>query len=131
MGHLKSKSEINLCAAELLHKQCFYPPVVHCAYYSCFQLMKHIWLYSIGNSENELKALNKNSKEGSHEVLINQIKLFVKDKSRNDRDFNNEILQLKRLRVRADYDDNSIDSDKSSNSINLSKSIQIKLKQCI
>ena len=112
MGHLKNKSELNLGAAELLHKESYYPPVVHCAYYSCIQLMKHIWLNSMGKSEQELKVINNNSNQGSHEVLINQIKSFIQSKSQNDREFYNDILQLKRLRVNADYDDISIDSQK-------------------
>jgi uncharacterized protein (UPF0332 family) len=130
MGHLKNKSEMNLCAAEFLHKQSYYPSVVHCAYYSCIQLMKHIWLDSMGKSEGDLRVLNNNSKEGSHEVLINQIKNFVKNKSQNDRDFNRDILQLKRLRVKADYDDALIDSTNSNESISLSKSTQRILKKC-
>jgi hypothetical protein len=131
MGHLKNKSELNLGAAELLHKESYYPPVVHCAYYSCIQLMKHIWLNSMGKSEQELKVINNNSNQGSHEVLINQIKSFIQSKSQNDREFYNDILQLKRLRVNADYDDISIDYTKSNQSIGLSKATLSILKKCI
>jgi len=131
MGHLKNKSELNLGAAELLHNQSYYPSVVHCAYYSCVQLMKHTWLSSMGKTDEELRILNNNSRDGSHEVLINQIKLFIKSKSHNDRDFNRDILQLKRLRVNADYDDVSIDYTKSNQSISLSKSTQQILKKCL
>lgn len=131
MGHLKNKSELNLGAAELLHKQSYYPSVVHCAYYSCVQLMKYIWLSSMGKSEAELRILNNNSREGSHEVLINQIRDYIKSKSLNEREFNTTILQLKRLRVNADYDDVSIDFTKSSQSISLSKNTHLILKKCI
>tara|TARA_B110000211_G_scaffold223947_1_gene274456 strand:- start:403 stop:798 length:396 start_codon:yes stop_codon:yes gene_type:complete len=131
MGHLKNKSELNFGAAELLHKQSYYPSVVHCAYYSCIQLMKHTWLNSMGKSEKDLRVLNNSSNKGSHEVLINQIKSFIQSKSQNDRDFNRDILQLKRLRVNADYDEISIDYTKSDKSIGLSKSSLNILKKCI
>lgn len=131
MGHLKNKSELNLGATELLHQQSYYPSVVHCAYYSCIQLMKHTWLTSMGKSEQELRVLNNSSNQGSHEVLINQIKSFIQSKSQNDRDFNRDILQLKRLRVNADYDEISIDYTKSNQSIGLSKVTLSILKKCI
>lgn len=131
MGHLKNKSELNLGAAELLHKQSYYPSVVHCAYYSCVQLMKHAWLNSMGKTEQDLRVLNNSFNQGSHEILINQIKSFIQSKSQNDRDFNRDILQLKRLRVNADYDEISIDYTTSDQSIRLSKSILNILKKCI
>lgn len=131
MGHLKNKSELNLGAAELLHEQSFYPPVVHCAYYSCIQMMKHIWLNKIGKTEEQLKDLCSDNNQGSHEVIINQLKIYIKSRSLNDRDFNNDILQLKRLRVKSDYNNESIDYSISAESIQLSKSALAVLKKCI
>jgi len=131
MGHLKNKSELNLGAAKLLHQYSYYSSVVHCAYYSCIQLMKHTWLNSMGKSDNDLRNLNNSSSQGSHEVLINQIKIFIQSKSQNGRVFNRDILQLKRLRVNADYDEILIDSKKSNDSLILSKSSLNILKKCI
>jgi hypothetical protein len=131
MRHLKNKSELNLGAAELLHQYSYYSSVVHCAYYSCIQLMKHTWLNSMGKSDNDLRNLNNSSSQGSHEVLINQIKIFIQSKSQNGRVFNRDILQLKRLRVNADYDEILIDSKKSNDSLILSKSSLNILKKCI
>ena len=131
MGHLKNKSELNLGAAELLHQYSYYSSVVHCAYYSCIQLMKHTWLNSMGKSDNDLRNLNNSSSQGSHEVLINQIKIFIQSKSQNGRVFNRDILQLKRLRVNADYDEILIDSKKNNESLILSKSSLNILKKCI
>ena len=131
MRHLKNKSELNLGAAELLHQYSYYSSVIHCAYYSCIQLMKHTWLNSMGKSDNDLRNLNNSSSQGSHEVLINQIKIFIQSKSQNGRVFNRDILQLKRLRVNADYDEILIDSKKSNESLILSKSSLNILKKCI
>ena len=130
MGQLKNKSDINIRAAELLHKQSYYPSVVHCAYYSCIQFMKHIWLTEMNKTEEDLRQLNQNSTDGSHEVLINEIKknLTMQKLDSSSRVFYKDILQLKRLRVNADYDDLQIDSTISNNSITLSKSVLKNLK---
>lgn len=64
-------------------------------------------------------------------MLINQIKIFIQSKSQNGRVFNRDILQLKRLRVNADYDEIFIDSKKSNESLILSKSSLNILKKCV
>lgn len=128
MGHLKNKSDINFSAAELLHKQSLYPSVVHCAYYSCIQFMKHIWLTEMNKTEDDLRQLNQNSNDGSHEVLINEIKKHLTNQRLDSRDFYKDILQLKRLRINADYFDLQIDYTISDNSISLSKSVLKNLK---
>lgn len=130
MNALKNKSDINLTAAELLHQKSLYPSVVHCSYYSCFQYMKFIWLEKMGKDEIELATLTRNSIDGSHEVLINQIGVFLKNNGCNSRDFNNQIGQLKKLRRKADYENFQIDSSISANSLSLSKSLLNILKNC-
>lgn len=129
MSNLKSKSEIYLESAKLLNTKNLYPPVAHCSYYACYQLFKHLWLYEFKRSENDLTALcNSSPREGSHEVLINQIVKYMKsstleNKEDNARVLNNKIGQLKKLRVQADYQDLGFDSTSSSNAINLSHDI--------
>ena len=131
MSHLKNKSEISIDAAELLHKNSLYPSVIHCSYYSCFQLMSHIWFSKLGKTEGELLSLKRTATEGSHEVMINQIGIHIRNLSFNYRDFNNQIGQLKKLRHRADYKDEQIDSTLSNDSINLSKLTLLILKKCL
>jgi uncharacterized protein (UPF0332 family) len=122
MSILKNKSEINLLAAEMLHGNSLYPSVIHCSYYSTFQLMKFIWLEKMGKDENELRSLsNKSSDKGSHEVLINEIVMWLATKGANSRDFNNKIGILKKLRRKADYENTQIDIQISSDSIKLCK----------
>lgn len=122
MSNLKNKSELNFESAMLLHKNSFYPSVIHCSYYSVFQYMKHIWLDKMGKTEVELQILNKQiTDKGSHEVLINQINSWLKDKGSDYRIFNNNIGALKKLRKKADYENVGIDSVISYNSIELSK----------
>ncbi|MDR1343155.1 MAG: hypothetical protein LBK18_07890 [Prevotellaceae bacterium] len=47
MGHLQRKSETSGKAAALLHENKLYSAVAHSAYYSCYQLMMHIWLHGM------------------------------------------------------------------------------------
>jgi uncharacterized protein (UPF0332 family) len=135
MGHLKNKSELNLGAAELLHQNNYYSSVVHCAYYSCIQFIKHILLYSLKLSEtdlyNEQKALSSKSFNslGLHEYLINKISTELKNNKKDWKAFNSSIMQLKKLRVAADYEDTMIDISKGSTSISLSDGILRQLKK--
>ena len=72
--------------------------------------------------ENELRSLsNKSSDKGSHEVLINEIVRWLATKGANSRDFNNKIGMLKKLRIKADYENTQIDIQISSDSIKLCK----------
>ena len=119
MSNLKNKSEINRNAAVLLQSQSLYPSVIHCSYYSCFQLMKHIVLTTLGKTEADIAKEVKNSSNGSHEVMINNITAHLKVNNKDWRTFSQTIGQLKRLRVSADYENVSIDSVKGSNSISL------------
>ncbi len=124
MSNLKNKSEISLDSAKLLHKNGLYPSVAHCSYYSCYQVIKHIWLHVMSKSESDLASLTRNETRGSHEVLINQVGLYLKEKIEisDYRTFNSSILQLKKLRTTADYDDKGFDIEKSQNSISLAES---------
>lgn len=135
MSILQNKSEVYLDSAKLLNKNYFYSPVAHCSYYACYQLIKHIWLYKLGKSDEELEALCKEKKrEGSHEVLINQIGSYIKNSTNKNkiddfRVFNNNLVALKKLRVKADYKDINFDSVDSSNAISLSNSVIPLLKK--
>lgn len=128
MSNLKNKSEINRVAAERLHKESLYPSVIHCAYYSCFQLLKHIWIDKMGKTELELSQEIRKSPENSHEYLINQIVKYINSKQKQFRIFNTSMQELKKLRVKADYKDEQIDREISEKSIQLCDNIQRDLK---
>ena len=118
MSNLINKSEINKSAADLLQKNSFYPAVVHCSYYSCIQLMKHILLFTLNKTENELQTEARNQSSGSHEVIINNIMIHLRSNNKDWKTFSSNINQLKRLRVTSDYENIQIDSKIGSDSIN-------------
>ena len=134
MSYLQNKSELFIDAAKLLHDKCWYSAVAHGAYYSCYQLSKHIWLHKMGKTQQELDRISSLSLYGSHEVLINEIGKHIKNSGKRNclnqgRDFKTKILQLKTLRIRADYADASFDSTSSQTAIALSDLIIPILKQ--
>lgn len=136
MSILQNKAEINLDSAKLLHENGNYSSVAHCSYYSCFQLLRHIWLNSLHKTETDLRFIiasfkdNKAAEKGSHEVLINQIEKYIKTNNLEDhRVFNRYIGELKRLRHSADYEESSFDYSKSQKSIELSNLIRPVLKK--
>lgn len=117
-------------AAELLHDNSYYNAVAHAAYYSCYQMLKYIWLYSMGKSQDELDANTSQSRMGSHEYLLNEVfKHIGKDSITDARCIKNDMLQLKRLRVDADYNDTNFDIKKSSHSMDLSSKLLSILKK--
>ncbi len=136
MSELVNKSEINYYSAALLHDKAHYPSVAHCSYYSCYQLFRHIWFYSMGKTDSDLKFIIDHSKnkraerKGSHDILINEIQLYIKGNNSSDfRVINSNILQLKRLRSSADYDDKAFLYSESLKSIQLSDILRPVLKK--
>lgn len=135
-SHLRDKSKILEGSATLLHEEQLYPAVARAAYYSCYQLLMHIWLYSMGRSEDDLRrGIGQSRRQGSHEYLLNQVFQYI---THTDVDFvpedlrrslRSEIIQLKRLRSEADYNNTLFDFRKSEKAIILSKKIRPILKR--
>lgn len=127
-SNLLNKSEILSLSAEVLHNNSLYSAVAHCAYYSCYQRMKHIWLYSMKNTEGELDVQCSMSRMGSHEYLFKAVLHYMSNTNKKDsfsdvRVLRNSVPLLKRMRIIADYSDTLVDSSRSKCSINLSKII--------
>ncbi len=115
--------------ANLLHDKGYYLAVAHAAYYSCFQVMKCIWLYSMGKSDKTLASNTSQSTMGSHEYLLNEVVNYIESKEGDNRYLRNQIMQLKKLRTDADYKDITIDYVKSKRAIDLSQKLLIILRR--
>ena len=126
---LWNKSEMLEDVANLLHDKGYYLAVAHAAYYSCFQVMKCIWLYSMGKSEDTLASNTSQATMGSHEYLLNEVVNYINSKKGDTRYLRNNIPQLKKLRRQADYDDTTIDYVTSKRVIDLSQELLIILRK--
>lgn len=115
--------------ANLLHDKGYYLAVAHAAYYSCFQVMKYIWLYSMGKTQKELDSNTSQARMGSHEYLLNEVVKYIDSKKGDTRYLRNNIPQLKDLRTDADYDDTTIDYVKSKRAIDMSQKSLIILRR--
>ncbi|TDQ06243.1 hypothetical protein [Pedobacter metabolipauper] len=132
MALLSQKSEMNYASAGHLQKLTYYCSVVHCSYYSSVQLMKHILLNKIGKTEAEIKSESSSTSGGSHVYMINETFNYLKLKNNKDLAlFYNNINNLKKLRVEADYGEITIDHDKGKSSIHLSDEINKILKSTL
>lgn len=132
MSKLSNKSQINFSAAEELQKSYHYCSVVHCSYYGCLQLMKHILLYKIGKTEAEIKADLNFSRDTSHSYIITQIIIYLKSLNNGSVTlFSSNMNSLKKLRTNADYADVDIDVDSGKNSILLSQEVNKILQKAL
>jgi hypothetical protein len=71
---------------------------------------------------------------GSHEYLLNEVVKYIsnskyKNSKKDARDLRNDIPQLKKLRIDADYSDTTFDSSKSRKSMDLSLELLSILKK--
>jgi uncharacterized protein (UPF0332 family) len=129
---LLNKSDFNFESANILQKQSKYCSVVHCAYYSSIQLMKYLLLYKAGKTDAMIIQERSVTGEGSHEYMINTISKFLKDNKHPDAViFFKGINDLKKMRVKADYEEIQIDDKIGRNSILLSEQSNKILKKYI
>ena len=127
MSYLKTKSEHNLSAAEILIKHGLHAPSVHCSYYSCFQLSKYALKEFSGidyqKQEEELNQLKqtKSGIIGTHEYVINRLGTEIRTCSKEAyRIFTYNIKKLKKFRTESDYFDLPITDEQSKESLRLS-----------
>lgn len=125
MDELKYKSGFNTDAARILIEKNYFAPSIHCSYYSCIQLAKHVLLNKLGITEQNLKKKYVRP-IGSHnlirEAIISELKLRVKDKYTTTQ-FNSKFGIIKQLREESDYHEVLIDSKKANDSIQYSSFI--------
>lgn len=113
MAKIKQKSDFNIDAAYKLIKQALYAPSVHCAYYSCFQLLKYTIKEFFGtdyDTQSE-EIRDSNPKQSTHTYVINYIgrELAKLTDLKTSRGFKRKINDLKQFRVESDYHNIEID----------------------
>ncbi len=130
MSILKKKAEHNYIAAEKLINEHLHSSSVHCSYYSCLQLMKHIVQDFCGISYENQDIEIRNTRSASHEYLKVKIESEIArvDISKK-RWFKNTFGDLKQFRVEADYHDIEVNSDKSKGAFQIAGEIRTYLKK--
>lgn len=123
-----NKCEMMYESANVLQNKCLYVSVPHCAYYSAFQLISYIWFHKMGKTESDIS--NRRVGRGSHEEMINAVKSYISGKNNADgRAFNTNVLQLKKIRASADYDDVLVDCKRGNQAMQLAENVNTILRK--
>ncbi len=125
MAQLKTKSEENIEAAKLLIENELWTSSIHCSYYSCFQIVKHIICHKLNISYKKQDEIAKDKKIGSHNYLLSSIKKKLKSlhniSVEEQRHIANSLSELKTLRIRADYRSEIFDKEKSTGVLSMAE----------
>ena len=131
-----NKSELYLDAADTLisNQRGQYAVVPHSAYYSCLLYMEHVCYVVNGKKEKEIRPIINKKQIDLHVGLSNYIKkeLGKSTKPNSDRDINDfskKYTDLKKLRVKADYKNESISWNDSQKAFQLANDILDILKR--
>ncbi len=129
MSYLFNKSNENKNSAIILIEKKYSAASVHCAYYSCIQLMLHVLRSDFKKSEEEIKLereVGSRNSGGFHNWVQNFFFTEVSKREKDARivfDFNNSFGNLKGIRIRSDYGVNSIGEKEASKAIEVANKI--------
>lgn len=118
-------------SADVLHKQQYFASSVHCSYYSLFQKMKYVVKNTAGISYDEYETKSKLSPKSSHVFLIEWFcsEFQKKGNSRREKEaLENTIVDLKTLRIKADYTNIRITPKESGDAYDTSDRLQQQIK---
>jgi len=111
---MKAKALDNLKVAQsLINKKeaCSNTASIHCSYYAVLQYM----IYILANTDNPISYHEQTQQakcKSSHEYVISEIKQRVSD-PKKARDFAQDVRDLKKNRVEADYSEREFSLDES------------------
>ncbi len=131
MSEFENKSSQNIIAAQVLIEEALFAPSIHCSYYSCLQLCKHVLKYIIKISDQQIKDELGKPNLKSHELIREGILDNLKGKL-NDKEymnFNSTFNSLKRSREMADYTETDIRRELAMESVEKSKSLAAIIKR--
>jgi len=103
MDILLKKSASSLQASGLLKDEEHYASSVHCAYYSCIQLMRHILFNYYNEDETSFDSSENTNSAGSHIFLMNELTKRIPNRNFDSRNFKNNFRNIKNYRKNADY----------------------------
>ena len=135
-SNYKNKSELYLDAADTLisTQGGQYAVVPHTAYYSCLLYMQHICYVVKGKTENDIRPIINQKQIDLHVGITNYIKSELGNSSKRNaykdaKDFVAKYTVLKKLRVKADYKDETISLGDSQKAFLLAKDILVILRR--
>ena len=120
-GKSKDNFEASLKLASNEEKK--FCSAIHCAYYSCLQLLIHILIEKSSKSAEELNIESKRDKS-SHLYYIREVRKLIEKQNKSLILQYNKIEDLKDFRVRSDYQNISISHQQCQQATQLAQSIR-------
>ncbi|MFA5012433.1 MAG: hypothetical protein WC644_10845 [Ignavibacteria bacterium] len=108
---LYNKSEDNEKAANYLYnKKIHFPAVIHCSYYSCYQLMSYLLESFLNRDYDSIRNESNYRDKSIHSISIKSIYRDLREYDTvKASDFNDKIAELKEMRNCSDYKNENID----------------------
>lgn len=124
---LYSKSEDNEKAANFLfNKKLHFPAVIHCSYYSCYQLMSYLLESFLDRDYNSIRDESHYNNKSVHTISIRSIYKDIREYDTvKASDFNDKIVELKEMRNCSDYKNDDIDWKYCLKAISLLREIKL------
>lgn len=120
----KEKANQSLLSAKHLIEKNAYSNSVHCAFYSCLQTMFHVLFNKKKIDKDKFVIDGKYNHIGSHTQAFRLIEKEIENKNKKDyKWFYKSFHQLKKLREKADYTEESIKQEEVYDAINKANSI--------
>lgn len=113
MSILLQKSEQNKLAFSYLKDKEVFAAIIHCGYYSCFQKVSHILKEYYTDEWNSIQLQLQERRKGSmHKECIKEFVRQFRSNfgSKNAVELDNNLKQLKTLRIEADYGETEVTS---------------------
>jgi hypothetical protein len=128
MTYLLQKSDQNFEASlSFISGDKSHCSAVHCAYYSCLQLMIHILLTYSGKNEKDIYDAARND-GSSHKFYIREVGNLLENRNRGAILEYNKIEDLKNYRVKSDYKNVPVSLNDLGKAIDLAQKIRSILK---
>lgn len=134
VAYIREKGEFNDAAAQLLYDHNYYAPSVHCAYYSCFQLLKFLINDKLNTPYAQQDIEIASNTMRSHSYVWGKINSFLTTKEKDVsklRDIRTKYKDLQLLRVRSDYENSQIDESSSRKALQYSDELRRYFRETI
>ncbi len=128
MKILLDKSINSLNASILLKQEEHYASSVHCSYYSCVQLIRHILFNKLELDEKSFDNGKNTNQNGSHNHLLSVLSEYLHKSNIDVISLKSDFRIIKELRKNADYKQIIVFQNDCNNAYNLALRINNSLK---
>lgn len=124
MNGFLEKTKQNINAAQALLAQNYYASSVHCAFYACVQTLLHVLFVKLKYDKTKFINDIQQKKTGTHVHAFSLIEDEMKKARHPDIHwFRTNFTNLKKIRIKADYKEESISHSEGHDALNKANAI--------